>query len=769
MAADPSRSSDRVDPTLLGERLAGRRILVTGVTGFIGQAVLARLLEDAPSAHVDVLIRPRGSRSGHDRLRALVRKPVFTGLRDALGEDGLDQLLDERVQAVEGSLGASAPQLPGNLDVVIHCAATVSFDPPIDEAFTINLQGARSLYGAVRDSGSDAHVVHVSTAYVAGVRKGVVPEVALTHDVDWRAELDAALAARTEVERASRRPEALGRFMEDAADEQRRAGPQAVAAEAERRRRAAVEARLVEHGRVRASSLGWPDVYTFTKALGERATEEIAREAGLPLSIVRPAIVESALRWPYPGWIEGFKMADPIILAYGRGSLPEFTGVADGVVELIPVDLVANALVAVAAAPPPVAEPAYYHVSSGARNPLYFKDLYEHVRAYFQREPLPDPDSGEPIAVPEWEFPGQAKVEQRLRTGERVLGLADKVIDRLPRSDRTRDLVSKAHKTRREVEFIRRYADLFGKYTEAEVIYVDDATIALHHSLAPADQERMGFDSSVIDWGHYLEDVHCPSITTLLRLPRSPRTEPAVRVEPRPDVAAVFDLEGTIVTSNVVEAYLWLRLADLPRSAWAGEIMDVARRLPGYLSADRSDRGNFLRAFYRRYTGAAVDGVERIMAEQVGEILLRRAAPAAIRRIRRHRAAGHRTILITGAIEAVTAPLRPLFDDVMATRLEADEAGRYTGYLDEPPLVGEARAAWLRRHADAVGLDLAGSYAYGDSHSDLPLLQAVGHPVAVNPDLGLYRVAKRKRWVVERWAHDDGSSSISLPTAAGVR
>src|SRR5207249_11369953 len=191
------------------------------------------------------------------------------------------------------------------------------------------------------------------------------------------------------------------------------------------RRRAWVERRLVQYGRARAQSLGWPDAYTFTKALGERAVEELAAEHGFPLAVVRPSIIESALERPSPGWIEGFKMAEPVILAYGRGAIPEFPAIPDGVMDVIPVDLVVNAMVAVAARPPK-GKPEYYHVCSGSRNPLSFRLLSELVRDYFERHPLPERGRGE-VRVPTWRFPGRRRVEARLRPGARLPAGADRV------------------------------------------------------------------------------------------------------------------------------------------------------------------------------------------------------------------------------------------------------------------------------------------------------------------------------------------------------
>jgi len=106
-----------------------------------------------------------------------------------------------------------------------------------------------------------------------------------------------------------------------------------------------------------------------------------------------------------------------------------------------------------------------------------------------------------------------------------------------------------------------------------------------------------------------------------------------------------------------------------------------------------------------------------------------------------------------------------LFDVVIGAELEQRD-GRYTGFMSAPPLVGEARAAWLKRYALLEGVDLKHSYAYADSYSDLPLLRAVGHPVAVSPDSALYRHARRRRWPIEEWAMTKGMPRVRFPRPA---
>lgn len=725
-----------------------RHVLLTGVTGFLGQALLERLLSDHPELRISVLIRRKGTTAAADRCRSLLGKPVFRTWRKRVGQEVARTRFEAQVAAIEGDVSADLTNLPEDVDTVIHCASTVSFDPPIDEAFRTNVSGVTNLYDAVAALPSRPHVVHVSTAYVAGAYKGVVPEAGLQHTVNWREELDAALSARAEVERSSRRPEVLAKALKEAGAAHGKAGPQTTAAAAETLRREWVQERLVEYGRMRATSLGWPDVYTFTKALGERAVEELAVD--LPLSIVRPAIVESALAHPYPGWIDGFKMADPLILAYGRGILKEFPGAHDGILDIVPVDIVTNALIAVAENPPAAGSPNYYHVGSGARNPLTFGQMYDQVFDYFTGDPLP----GERGAVkpPEWTFPGSRRIRRTMQTADKALETAEKILLHLPGSPRTRDWMSRTHRQKRALDFLSRYAELYGTYTETEVIYTDDKLLALHLAQPPERQQNAGFDSAAVDWAHYFQQVHCPAITAVMRRPfgGGGGVTPARPLTPADDVAAVFDMEGTLLASNVLESYLWAKLAQAPAAAWPGELLSLARSLPRYFAADRRDRGDFLRAFMRRYAGASEAEFRALVSAQLADLLLRRAAPDALRQVRKHRAAGHRTILITGTLAQLVEPLHTLFDVVVASQLQVKD-GRFTGFLELPPLVGEARAAWLRRYAGAEGLNLGASFAYGDSFSDRPLLETVGNPVAVNPDARLYAHAKQKHWRIEEW------------------
>lgn len=742
---------------MIREGLAGKRIALSGVTGFLGTALLERLLCDTDVERIDCISRGNAA----ERIPALLMGSAFGPARDRLGGDELWQLFQRKVRPLSADLNVEAPVIAPDIDVIIHSAATVSFDPPIDEAFQTNLLGSVRLYEAA----AGKPFIHVSTAYVAGVTRGTQPEEHLDRNVDWRAEADNALRARGLCEEESRRPEALDRFHAHARHLVGRAGPQTVAARAEELRTEWVTKRLVRAGTARARSLGWPDAYAFTKALTEKALDELAGDN--PLTIVRPSIIESALRHPFPGWIEGFRVAEPVILAYGRGALPEFPGIPEGALDIIPVDMVTNIILAVAARPPE--RRAVYHVSSGNRNPFSFRSLYELTREYFLADPLPERGRGA-YKVPTWSFPGRRAVEKKMAFAERVLETAERVVARLPRNEAARETSRKVDRLRGRLDFVKKYAGLYGAYVEVEVIYTDDKAKALFESLPPEDQEEFCFDPTVYTWPEYFQGIHLPAVCAPMRwLATTPtRDAPTVSIEPPSNgdaatkVIAAFDIEGTIVDTNVVEAYLWLRMSETGGIARAREVATVAAKVPSFLGAERRDRGEFLRMFYRQYAGANAADVRALASRSLSELFLRRMSPAAVRRLRRHRAAGHTIVFITGALDFVIEPIAGLADVIVAAQLR-ERGGRFIGDMERPPLVGEARASWLRDYARANGIDLANCYAYADSMSDLPMLDVVGHPVAVNPDLSLARIARKRRWPVEEWSADHGTPKILVP------
>jgi len=759
----------------LQDLLAGKKIVMTGVTGFIGEQLLWKILTELPDTTPVVLVRRKGSASAHDRMIALVKKPIFTEVRDAAG--GAAELLDSRVEIIEGDL-PNVPQLPADLDIVVHCAGDVSFDPPIDQAFTTNVIGTKALMNRMLEAIADErgewrkvpHYVHISTAYTAGRRRGAIPEAPHVHDIDYDAEAAAGIAMRDLIEAESRTSAQLARLRKEAEREHRQAGFLTTAADTERRRMAWVDAELVKAGTERARSLGWTDVYTFTKALGERVVTDVGRD--LQVSIVRPAIVESSWLHPYPGWIEGFKMAEPLILAYGRGELPEFPASPEAVVDIVPCDHVVNAILAVCATQPEIGTPEYYHINSGARNPLTFKDMYTYTRAYFVAHPFEGGPRGA-ARLPQWKFPGASSIERLLSTSERAHKMAERMLAQAPRSDRTRKIAKDLDRTGVRLDFLRRYHSLYKEYAQSELHFVDDNTLALTQSLHSEDHAAFAFDTSVYDWKTYIQEVHCPSITAPVRrmdaIRRKRGNRPTTMKDLDNDTAgsaalAIFDLDGTIMSTNVIEQYLWARLPELSRTQQLAEVGQVMRHLPSYLRAEQRDRGTFLRAVYRRYRGADLAALERFVDTSLAPHILSRLSPEAVRRIREHRAAGHTTILVTGVVRPLTRPLQPLFDVIVAADLGVDEEGRCTGFLTGPPVVGESRAAWLKHYATQHGVALDRSFAYADSHSDLPMLETVGNAVAVSPDIALMRAATRNQWSVVEWKIKPITPRWALPT-----
>ena len=765
---------------MIAESLAGRRLLVTGSTGFLGTALVERLLRSVPDCEVVLLVRSGRRSTAAQRVhREVLRNDAFDRLREQLG-DGFDEMTARRVQVVAGDVGQDGLGLDdegrailATCDTVIHSAATVSFDSPLDSAVEVNLLGPSRITEALRSVGSTAHLVAVSTCYVAGNRRGPAPELplpdqAFTQHVDWRREVASARRVRADAEAASRMPDMLARFRKEARSELGAAGTPLLATRGEKAREAWVSEQLVEAGRSRAASLGWPDAYAYTKALGEQALLETRGD--IPVTIVRPSIIESAVLEPRPGWIRGFRMAEPVIISYARGLLAEFPGIPEGVIDVIPVDLVVAAIID-AAARGPEPEPVVVQVASGSAAPLRYRKLVDLVQTWFTEHPLYD-TKGQPIVVPEWTFPGRGRVQAQLERGVKLLERAEKTLSALPLRGTQARWSATLEDKKAEAERALGYVTLYGAYAESEAIFGVDRLLQRFESLDQADRVAFCFDPRVLDWDDYVHNVHLPSVVEHARVrttsagshreSRSSRLRKQV-LSPDRHIAA-FDLENTLIASNVVESFSWLATRRLDRDDRLRFVLKTLAEGPSLLKLDRRDRGDFLRSFYRRYEGAPVAQLEEDAVELLSQLIVTKGFPAGFRRVRQHRALGHRTVLITGALDIVVERnLRPLFDEIICARMSTNPDGTWTGELTQAPPTGEARAMLMRDYADAEGLRLEDSIAYADSASDLPMLEAVGYPVAVNPETRLSAIARKRGWLVEHWAKAPGAHRPLLP------
>jgi HAD superfamily phosphoserine phosphatase-like hydrolase len=757
------------------EALAGKRIAVTGGTGFLGTALIERILRCIPDAHVIAVVRP-GRRGADDRIhREILRNDCFDRLRREVSD--FDTYIATRLTAVGGDVSVDGLGLDEDgraaitsCDIVIHSAASVSFDSPLDQAVEVNLLGPVRVAHLLQQLGSSAHLIAVSTAYVAGNRRGPSPEALLpdtpfSTDVDWKAEVAAARRLRSDLDATSRGVEMLERFGKGARRELGAAGSPVLANKTERLREDWVRDKLVEAGRGRARALGWPDAYAYTKALGERAL--LAQRGDVPLTIVRPSIIESAFADPKPGWIRGFRMAEPVIISYARGLLKEFPGLPEGVVDVIPVDLVVAAILGVAAVGPDATGPTVYQSASGSRNPLRYRQLVDLVRSYFLEHPLYDA-AGQPIVVPEWTFPGRGRVQRQLQRASATLARGERLVSALPIRGRRAELGARLEERRGQADRALSYVELYGAYAECEAIYGVDRLVALSRAVPDAGWH---IDPAVIDWPTYVHGVHLPSVVEHARVRTKPgrregksrheRGLQAVLADERQ--LAVFDLENTMIASNVVESWAWLATRHLPTAERVKFTVSALREAPALLALDRRDRGDFLRHFYRRYQDAPVQRLGADANDLFAEQLLLKCFPGAIRRVREHRAKGHRTMLITGALDFIVEPLKPLFDEVVCASLSTVDGRRYAGELKDGPPTGEARAVLMLDYCAAEGLDIGQCVAYADSSSDLPMLEVAGIPVAVNAEPKLAAIARKRGWHTEHWSKASGAPTRLLP------
>jgi HAD superfamily hydrolase (TIGR01490 family) len=222
-------------------------------------------------------------------------------------------------------------------------------------------------------------------------------------------------------------------------------------------------------------------------------------------------------------------------------------------------------------------------------------------------------------------------------------------------------------------------------------------------------------------------------------------------MQPLALTAAFFDLDGTLVKSNAVDYYLFLTTQNLSSVKRWWLTAQLVCKAPYYLALDRLNRDRFNQAFYRNYRGFSTDDCQQWSQVLFQEMIYPQLRPDALACITQHKAQGRQIVLVTGSLDFIVAPLAEFLGaSALTSRLQSNQ-GHYTGELLGTSMIGEEKAKAIRRIASDLSLDLQQSYAYGDSAADLPMLNTVAHPVAVNPDAKVRRVAQDRGWTIEEW------------------
>src|SRR5215210_2900172 len=206
---------------MIRQNLAGKRIAITGSTGFVGTALVERLLRAVPECDLVLLVRPNRRHDATERVRREIYKnDAFDRLRRELAntDEPFEAMAARRVVSIAGDvstdgLGLNEADLAvfATCDIVIHSAAAVAFDSPLDFAVETNLLGPTRIADTLNALSLTPHLVSVSTCYVAGNRRGNAPEELVSEGpfdlgLNWRKEVAAARRLRSDTEAISRQP-----------------------------------------------------------------------------------------------------------------------------------------------------------------------------------------------------------------------------------------------------------------------------------------------------------------------------------------------------------------------------------------------------------------------------------------------------------------------------------------------------------------------------------------------------------------------------------
>jgi long-chain acyl-CoA synthetase len=544
------------------ENFKDRRIFLLGGTGFLGKVCLSMLLDRFPQIGlVHVMVRAASPAESESRFwETILPSPAFDPLRERYGT-GLESFLREKLAIVGGditeeNLGFSskeAERIASETDVLINCSGRVTFNPPLEAALKTNVTGTLNTIAFAKRMARPA-LVHVSTCFVAGNRSGEIwenepllgyfPRKGEPEEPDFSVEQEIRdcerLAARVRDEAQDRsladrfREAAKKRFLEEGrAPDDETALRLAVA----RERKNWIRSRLTDLGIEKANWWGWPNIYTYTKSLGEQL---VAAESEMIRTIVRPAIVESALAFPFPGWNEGFTTTAPLIRMALKGQ-NLFPVEARHKLDIIPVDQAAAALLAITAQAL-VEQPALVHqLSSGDTNPArlgrlvdllglykrkHFKEkkdgsrLLNEIAARMEAQSVA-PDRFEKISLPMLRRATRKVADLVGEVTPRHLGPMGGLIEQI------RDAVARFESFTSQGE--EHYHTFRPFIVDNDYTFRADNTRAIYARMSAEDRRRLPWAPEAIDWYDYWLRVHLPGLEKWV----FPKLEEGEKAKPR--------------------------------------------------------------------------------------------------------------------------------------------------------------------------------------------------------------------------------------------
>lgn len=512
------------EPLSVRETLAGKKILLIGVTGFIGKVWLAQILSEVPKIEkIYLLIRRQRTTTSQRRFEKIFEEsPVFDPLQEQLG-DRFAEFVSERVEVIEGDVSQPglgiAPetraQLARNLDLVVNSSGLTDFNPDLREALASNVAPVLHLIEFLRES-DHAALMHLSTCFVVGGKDGrVVEEVQPNYtplgvedfdaEREWHSlqEVVARAEARTESPEitAALRRQALGKH---------RGSEEPVGPELDnlirKNRMRWLRNRLTRAGTRRARRLGWPNTYTLSKSLAESMI--VKHGVGLPIVIVRPSIVETSTDQPFRGWNEGINTSAPLSYLLGTyfRQLPTNERKC---LDVIPVDMVCRGMTLIAAAIIARRHEPIYQLATSASNPCDMGRSIEltglaHRKHYRSQQSLENWMRMQFDTIPvsksryeKFSVPAQKAVVRGINRAASALQMK-----KPPLARAERDLVR-----------VEKLIELYEPFILHNEQLFESQNVQLLSAALPADERKaFGYDPSSVDWWDYWINVHVPAL-----------------------------------------------------------------------------------------------------------------------------------------------------------------------------------------------------------------------------------------------------------------